>query len=341
MVKALLCKSISKNVPEAIEQLSFEEIQSEKVPLESGQLRIKVSYAGLNFFDLLQFVGRYQSKPSLPFSPCSEGSGDIIEVHPSEKRWKVGDRVIFFFEQAAKEEVIIPVDYCLPLPDCLSYQEGAGFYVGYMTAYHALVQRGNLKPKEVLLITGAAGGMGIMACQIAKIIGATVIGVVGSDKKAEVLKRYGVDHVINYNTETVRTRVSELTDGHMCDVIYESVGGKMFDECVKCITPQGGGRILVIGFASGTIPKLSINMALIKGFSLVGVRSGAQLHMFDHSLRDDCHRDLVKWAKEGKLKSPINGQEFEVTRAKEAFRLIFDKKVIGKAVIKMTPSSKL
>merc|ERR1712003_8789 len=158
--------------------------------------------------------------------------------------------------------------------------------MGYTTGYHALVHRGHLKPGEWLLVTGAGGGMGLMAVELGKALGARVIAAASSDDKLEVCKKVGAEFVVNYSKEKLKDAVGKITNGAFCDVIYEPVGGEIFDQCVRCVAMNGYARLLVIGFASGTIPKLPVNMALIKGFDLVGVRMGAQMMIQPHLMTE-------------------------------------------------------
>eukprot|EP00932_Pfiesteria_piscicida_P012623 SRR837773.24025.p1 GENE.SRR837773.24025~~SRR837773.24025.p1 ORF type:complete len:220 (-),score=109.62 SRR837773.24025:48-686(-) len=203
--------------------------------------------------------------------------------------------------------------------------------MGYVTGYHALAHRGQLKPGEWLLVTGAGGGMGLMAVELGKALGARVIAAASSDEKLEICKKMGADFVVNYSKEKLKDAVGKITDGKMCDVIYEPVGGDTFDQCVRCVATSGYARLLVVGFACGTIPKFPINMALIKGFDLVGVRSGAQLAL-QPALMDETMRDLLKLTDEGKLKPYVSG-EFPMEQYKDAFKLMESKSVIGKCCI--------
>jgi len=215
------------------------------------------------------------------------------------------------------------------LPSLLTLVEGAGFGVGYSTAYHGLITRGNLKKGETVLITGAGGGMGIPAVQIAKILGATVIAAASSAEKLEVLKQIGADHVINSAKENLRDRVAQITNNKFCDVVFENVGGDIFNHCVRCMAPNG--RLLIIGFTSGKIPQFPINLALIKGFSLVGVRSGMQL-VIEPELRKAIFQQLNKWAEEGKLKPHI-GLAAPLDTYQEVISRLHYRTVTGKAVL--------
>eukprot|EP01102_Stenamoeba_stenopodia_P013400 TRINITY_DN4341_c0_g1_i2.p1 TRINITY_DN4341_c0_g1~~TRINITY_DN4341_c0_g1_i2.p1 ORF type:complete len:363 (+),score=76.59 TRINITY_DN4341_c0_g1_i2:61-1089(+) len=328
--RALVVPKICKTFDEALN--SFEIHNLPRKPLGTCDVRVALKAAALNFFDLLMFVGKYQHRPDFPLVPCTEAAGVVTEVGSDVKLFKVGDRVCCGLQTAcggAAEETVVYEGFCHHLPDTLSFEQGAGFIVGYMTAYHGLVHRGNLKEGEYVLITGAAGGMGVAALQIAKLLGARVIVTAANDEKLKVLKSLGADYTINYNKENLKDRVQEITNGHFCDVIFESVGGSMFDACVRCIA--GKGRLLVIGFASGDIPKLPVNLALIKGFSLVGVRAGAQLSM-EPDLSKEMYDTLLSWSSQGRLQPHIGGS-YPLEKAKEAFALMLTRQVIGKCVL--------
>jgi len=351
--KALMVSEVGSDVEEVIAK-NLKLVSLPRQPCEPSQIRISIRAAAVNFFDNLIFIGKYQSKPPFPFVPCFEAAGVVTEVGSDvvkqyeERRkrgevgwdFQVGDHVIVSPTSGggAAEEILIEPDFCFPLPKNLSFAQGAAFVIGYMTAYHALVHRGELKKGETLLITGAGGGMGVAAVQLAKILGAKVIAGASDDTKLSILSKLGADHVINYKKENLRDRVAQITNHQFCDVIFENVGGDIFDQCVRCIA--GKGRLLVIGFASGTIPKLPVNLVLVKGFSLVGVRSGAQLG-FEPELSKSMWIQLIKLASEGKL-VPYVGQAFPSEQAAEAFRSLLTRQIIGKAVITFnTPTPKL
>merc|ERR1719203_279315 len=207
----------------------------------------------------------------------------------------------------AAEEVVLRADLfpIFHLPEKVTFSQGAGFHMGYSTGYHALVHRGRLQPGEWLLVTGAGGGMGLMAVELGKAPGARVIAAASSDDKLEACKKLGADHVVNFSKQKLKDAVGEITGGKFCDVIYDPVGGEIFDQCVRCVASKGYARLLVVGFACGTIPKLPVNMALIKGFDLVGVRMGTQL-MFQPQLAKEMVESLIKMASDGKLKPYVH-----------------------------------
>jgi len=294
-------------------------------------VRVRVKAAALNFFDLLMFVGKYQHKPSFPLVPAVECAGVVMEVGAGVRELAVHSRVYVWLPTggATCEEIIVDASQCQLLPAPLSFEEGAGFNVGYMTAYHGLVHRGSLKSGETLLVTGAGGGMGVAAVQLGLVLGATVIAAASSDEKLALLKQLGAHHTVNYRTSDLRDEVARITDGKFVDCVYEPVGGDVFKQCVRCMA--GNGRLLVIGFASGTIPTIPMNLPLIKGFSIVGVRSGFQLMQEPH-LAIGMYKQLHEWATTKGLK-PYVGITRDVEDCADAFTAIHEGRVVGKAVI--------
>lgn len=337
--KAVVCEKISKSAAEGIEAAALKDLPRQG-ELGEDEVRIEVHSASLNFPELLMMQNKYQYKPKLPFVLCTEGAGIVREVGKAVKHCKPGHRVFFSsMGGCASEEAVLPESMIFPLPDKLSFSEGAAFHMGYVTGYHALVHRGQLKPGEWLLVTGAGGGMGIMAVELGKALGAKVIAAASSDDKLETCKKMGADYVVNYSKQNLKEAVGEITKGEFCDVIYEPVGGEIFDQCVRCVAPAGYARLLVVGFAGGTIPKFPVNMALIKGFSVVGVRSGAQTSL-QPELYKEMMVELIKMASAGKLK-PYVSMEFPMAQYREAFTLMEQRKVVGKCCITFGGSSKL
>jgi NADPH2:quinone reductase len=337
--KGVVCEKHSKSAKEGIEAVVLADIPR-KETLAGHEVRIEVHSASINFPELLMMQNKYQFKPKLPFVLCTEGSGVVREVGPQVTKWKLGDRVFFAsMEGCAAEEKVLHEATLLPLPETLSFSQGAGFPMGYTTGYHALVHRGKLQPGEWLLVTGAGGGMGLMAVELGKALGARVIAAASSDDKLEICKKVGADYVVNYSKQKLKDAVDEITKGEFCDVIYDPVGGDIFDQCVRCVSLKGYARLLVIGFASGTIPKFPVNMALIKGFSVVGVRMGAQMAL-QPELQTEMMTELVKMAAAGKLK-PYICAEYPMEKYKAAFTLMEEKKVVGKCIITFNAPAKL
>jgi len=334
---AVVCAKISKTVDEGIDSVQVQRVQSPP-EMEPGQVRIAVKAASINFPDLLMMQNKYQYKPEVPFILCSEGAGIIKEVGLDVKGFKVGDRVFFSTgtNGAAAEEILMAPGQgfggqLCHLPNQLSFSQGAGFLMGYTTAYHGLVQRGRLQAGEWLLVTGAAGGMGLAAVQLGKALGARVIAAASSDEKLQICKSLGAEAVVNYKTEDMKEAISKITGGTFCDVIFDPVGGDVFNQCVRCVAPKGLARLLVIGFASGRIATLPANMALIKGFDLIGVRMGAQVAI-QPELMEDMLIHLLKLAESGRL-TPHVGAEFPPDQAKKAFTLMSTRQVVGKCCI--------
>ena len=295
-MRAIVCQQIGELSDLVIE---------EKVLPEVGPTEVKVALhaAAVNFPDLLMVQGKYQFKPPLPFSPGFEGAGEVIAVGNAVTGFSVGDRVITRHRYGGfAEEIILPPQALIPLPGNFSYTQGAAFFGGYNTAYVALVCRGQLQSGEVLLVHGAAGGVGLAAVEIGKLLGATVIGTASTARKLEVIQQKKADHLINY-TEGFREQVLALTEGRGADMIYDPVGGDVLDESTRCIA--WGGRLLVIGFAGGRIAEVRSNIPLIKGFSLVGVRAG-EFGRRDPQAAQANEQVLMSWAKEGRLQPYIS-----------------------------------
>jgi NADPH2:quinone reductase len=288
---------------------------------------------------MLMMQDKYQQKIPTPFVPLSEGAGIVLEVGAKVTAQKPGDRVVYSWHSCAAEEVTVQTNACQPMPAGLTFSQAAGFKMGFTTAYHGLADRGRLKPGEWLLVAGAGGGMGLAAVQMGKALGAKVIAADLDDKKLAICKEVGADYVVNYQTQEMRKVIADITNGYLVDVVYELVGGDIFDQVVRCVTPQGRARICVVGFVSGSIPKLPINLALVKGFDLVGVRMGHQMGL-QPELMEKMLDELFKLANEGKLKTFI-GAEQPFTKVKELLTLMEEKKTVGKLCLTFGADSKL
>ncbi len=295
-----------------------------------GRVRIAIRAAGVNFPDILMVAGGYQHKPPLPFVPGMEAAGEVIEVAADAKSWRPGDKVIVRVRPGAfAEQAVVTPDRLLPMPSGYSFVQGAAFIVGNVTAYHALVDRGRLRAGETVLIHGASGGVGMAAVRLAKLLGAKVIATGGDDGKLAAVKAAGADHVINVATGGFRDQVKALTGGAGADVIYDPVGGDVFDESLRCI--NWGGRLLVVGFAAGRIPEIPANYPLLKGCAVIGLRAG------EHARRDpDAGRrnveTLLRHAEAGEL-APHVHDVLPLARAAEALRMLVDRQVVGKLVL--------
>lgn len=323
-MKAVLCKAYGPP-----ESLVFEEVPS--ASLGRADVRIAVHACGVNFPDLLMIQGLYQFKPPFPFSPGSEVSGVVSEVGAEVKRFAPGDRVIGITGfNGFVEEAVVDESKCLKMPERMDFATGAAIPMTYGTSYHALVQRAKLKPGETLLVHGATGGVGTAAVELGKLLGARVIATGGSDDKlAAVREAYGVDEVINYRTASFKDRVKELTNGQGADVIYDPVGGEVFEPSLRCIAWDG--RLLVVGFASGTIPQVRANLVLLKNCSIVGVFWGAWSAREPEANANN-FKEILALYEAGKLR-PLVSLKVPIERAHEALQALADRRVVGKAVL--------
>ncbi|MES2032816.1 MAG: NADPH:quinone oxidoreductase family protein [Pseudomonadota bacterium] len=296
-----------------------------------GEVLVKVRAASVNFPDLLMTKGEYQLKPPLPFTPGLDLAGEIAALGDGVTGWKVGDPVVGGARLGGFAEYAVMDPRALkPKPERLSYAEAAAYGAAYLTAYVALVRRAQLQPGEWVLVHGAAGGVGLAAVDMAKALGARVIAASASDEKlAMVAAEYAPDAIVNV-TGGFREKVKEITGGRGADVIYDPVGGDIFDESTRCIAFDG--RLLIIGFTSGRIPTVSVNMPLIKGFSVIGVRAGEYGRQFPEKGREN--QDAIwKMAAEGVIRPRVHA-ELPLDQWREAFDLLADRKVIGKAIIR-------
>src|SRR5687768_1219525 len=296
-MKAVLCKQYGPP-----ESLTFEELPSPRPG--PGEVVLTVKAASVNFPDVLIIQNKYQYKPPLPFSPGSELAGVVKEVGAGVSAFRPGDKVIAFTTYGAfAEEVKTEVGRLIPLPEGMDYPSGAAFILTYGTSDHALRDRAALKPGETLLVLGAAGGVGLAAIEIGKALGARVIACASSAEKLAVCREHGADATINYAAEDLRERIKEITAGKGVDVIYDAVGGPYTEPAFRSIAWRG--RLLVIGFAAGEIPKLPLNLALLKGAAAVGVFWGdftkREPQAFAESLRQ-----LGDWFRAGKLKPHVS-----------------------------------
>jgi NADPH2:quinone reductase len=296
-----------------------------------GQVRIGVKAAGVNFPDILMCEGKYQVKPPMPFIPGLEVAGVVKEVGAGVAHVKPGDRVLAFARLAGgfAEEIVLPGGIVTPIPDKMDFKTAAAFTIAYGTAMFALDYRGHLKAGETLVVLGATGGVGLAAIECGKLLGARVIAAAGGADKLKLAKEYGADEVIDYRAENLRDRLKELTDGNGVDVVFDPVGGSYFDACVRAIGWEG--RILVVGFASGEIPKPAANLILVKNFSVIGVVFGEHSHRYPDQSREMLTRLLGAW-EEGRLKPRI-WKTFPLEKATDAFAEITSRRVQGKMVL--------
>jgi NADPH2:quinone reductase len=323
-MKAVLCKEYGPP-----DKLVLEDIPSE--PTGDGQVKIRVRAAGVNFPDVLIIKGEYQFKPTPPFSPGAEVAGDVLEVGAGVTTFRPGDRVIGMCGwNGFREEVVLGPERCLKMPPSMGYDVGAALSMTYGTSYHALVQRGRLAPGETLVVLGATGGVGTATVELGKLLGAKVIAAGGNDDKlAAVKERYGIEHVINYKTSSLKDQIKAITAGAGADVIYDAVGGDLFEQSLRSIAWDG--RLLVVGFASGTIPSAKANLVLLKGSSIVGVFWGAFTARDPETNRKNFDQ-IMRWFTEGKLHPSIS-HRFPLARAAEALDAIVRREVVGKAIL--------
>ncbi len=324
-MKALLCKQFGPP-----ESLVLEDLPSPSAG--AGEVVISIKAASVNFPDVLIIQNKYQFKPPLPFSPGSELAGVVKEVGAGVANVKPGDKVIAFTAFGAfAEEVKTEAVRLLPLPAGMSYEEGASFILTYGTTDHALRDRAQMQAGESLLVLGAAGGVGVAAIEIGKALGARVIACASSDEKLAVCRQHGADECINYASEDLRERIKSLTGGKGVDVIYDAVGGPYSEPAFRSIAWRG--RHLVIGFAAGDIPKLPLNLALLKGASVVGVFWG-DFTRREPKLFAESARQLARWYAEGKLKPHVSAT-FPLQNAAEAMNLLASRQAKGKVVIRI------
>jgi NADPH2:quinone reductase len=298
--------------------------------LRPGTLQVEVRAAGCNFFDILMMQGRYQVKPPFPFIPGAEIAGVVRRVGPGVRGFAVGDRVLASAGLGGFAELALaPAGTCYPLPEGMSFAEGAAFPIIYPTSYAGLVYRAALQPKEDLLVHAAAGGVGIAAVQIGKALGARVIATAGGAEKLEIARREGADELIDYQKEDFAARVQELTGGKGADVIYDSVGGEIFEKSLKCIA--WNGRLLVIGFASGTIPSVQANRILLKNIAITGLHWGA------HASKDPekiprTFEALFELYRAGKIR-PVIFETYPLEKLPSALEALGSRKSYGKLIV--------
>ena len=323
MPKVVVCRELGPP-----ERLRLETFAS--AALAPGQVRVAIRAAGINFPDILMAAGEYQLKPPLPFTPGVEAAGDVVEVNDAEGI-ALGDKVIVKMRHGAycDEAVVVP-SQLMPLPSAFDYAEGATFLAGHGTAYHALIDRGQLRPGEVLLVHGAGGGVGLAAVEIGKLLGATVIATASSDDKLEIAKGKGADHLVRYDREPFRDAVKRITDGRGVDVVFDPVGGEMFENSMRCI--NWGARLLIIGFTGG-IGLAKTNLLMIKGASVLGVRAGEAVRK-NPALGDVRIKALTEWVEAGKIRPHIS-HRLPLEDYARAMRLLMERKAIGRVALMM------
>lgn len=323
-MKALLCKAYCNP----------SELVLENIPAlwaARGQVVVSMKAAGVNFADSLIIQGKYQFKPAFPFSPGLEGAGIIRALGPDVTQFKEGDRVMVhpMASGAFAEELLIDTVTIFKLPAQMDFVTAAGFFVTYATSYHALKDRAQLRSGETLLVLGAAGGVGLTAVELGKVMGAKVIAAASTAEKLALCSQYGADACINYSSEDLRERVKQITGGQGVDVVYDPVGGALGVAAFRCLQP--GGRLLVIGFASGEVPAIPINLVLIKRSSLVGVFLGNWIVANEAAARENM-QELCRFYIEGRIRPHISAT-YPLERAGDAIDHVAKRRVEGKVVV--------
>jgi NADPH2:quinone reductase len=314
--------------PTGVEALQWKELPTPEP--QAGQVRVAIRAASLNFPDLLIVQNKYQMKPPLPFVPGSEYAGTVDAVGAGVKHLKVGDAVAAFGGTGGfATHAVVDAALVMPLPAGFAFDDAAAFILTYATTHHALVDRGQLKPGETLLVLGAAGGVGTAAIQIGKVLGARVVAASSSDEKGALCLAIGADAAINYTTGNLREELKRLTGGKGLDVVYDPVGGDLAEPAFRSIAWRG--RYLVIGFAQGGIPALPLNLALLKGASIVGVFWG-EFARREPKANAAALVELARWYAEGKVK-PVIDQRLPMRELPAAYERMGSRTVRGKLVM--------
>src|SRR5579884_870282 len=319
-MKAVLCQTYGP--PENLVIADVEPLKSGK-----GQVVLSVKACGVNFPDVLIIQGKYQFKPAFPFSPGSEVSGIVKAVGEGVEGVNVGEHVIAFTGWGGfAEEVAVDAGKLIPIPNSIDFSTAAAFTLVYGTAHYALKDRAQLRSGETLLVLGAAGGVGLAAIQIGKVMGARVIAAASTDEKLAVCKQQGADELLNYTKEDLKERVKELTAGNGVDVVFDPVGGDYSEAALRGMA--WGGRYLVIGFAAGNIPRIPLNLPLLKGCSIVGVFWGS-FTARDPKRNQEHLSELLTWFTLGKI-HPVISATYPLERAADALNAMMNRKVTGK-----------
>jgi len=322
-MKAVLCKAFGPPESLVVEDV----ISPDPGP---GEVVVSVKAASVNFPDVLIIQNKYQFKPQLPFSPGSEVAGVVKTIGDGVTTVKPGDRVMAFTTYGAfAEEVKTEAKRLLPLPAGMDFTHAAAFGLTYATSDHALRDRGQLAAGETLLVLGAAGGVGLAAIEIGKALGARVIAAASTDDKLAVCREHGADDQINYATDDLRERIKSLTDGRGVDVVYDPVGGAYTEAALRSLAWRG--RLLVVGFAAGDIPKIPLNLTLLKGCSIVGVFWGEFTRREPQRFAESMQQ-LGRWYADGKLKPHVS-QTYPLERAADALTAMANRQVKGKVVL--------
>jgi NADPH2:quinone reductase len=323
-MKALLCTHYG--TPDDLELADI----ADPVPAP-GEAVVRIKAAALNFFDTLIIAGKYQTKPAFPFSPAAEFAGTVESLAPDVTSLKVGDRVLGMTGYgAARELIAVSAGKLVKLPDGLDFDRAAGLCVTYGTTLHALKDRARLKSGETLAVLGASGGVGLAAVELGKIMGARVIACASSAEKIQFARRHGADDGIDYGKDDLKDALRRVTEGRGADVIYDPVGGAYAEAAIRSIAWLG--RYLVVGFAAGEIPKLPLNLVLLKGCDVLGVFWGSWTERDPAGHRANTEQ-LLAWAAQGKLSSHVHAT-YPLAEAAAALKAIAARKVMGKVILK-------
>lgn len=326
-MRAVLCREYSDPF-----RLEFGDIPAPALP-GPRSVRVAMRAAGLNFADTLMVAGKYQEKPPLPFVPGLEGAGVVLEVGAEIANLKPGDRVMAGFDAGAfAEEAVVDGANVTKIPDAMDFETAAAFQVVYGTSHIGLKRRANLRAGETLLVHGAAGGVGLTAVELGKKMGATVIATASGEEKCALARVYGADHAIDYAREDFREAVRRLTGGKGVDVVYDPVGGDVFDASLRVLGWEG--RLLVVGFASGRIPQAPANILLVKNLSVVGFFWGAYRKRNPAVIRES-FAELLDWYAQGALKPHIS-LRVKLEEAPRAFAALIERRSTGKVVLTMS-----
>ena len=338
-MRALVCHAYGP-----IDSLKVEDIP-QPVP-KAGEVLVRVRAAGVSFAAMLGVQGKHQNKPALPYVPGNELAGHVVALGDGVTNVAVGDRIATGVSQGAfAEYATAAAANLVQIPEIMPYAEATNFPTLYPTAYGALNWKANLQPGEVLLVHGAGGGSGLTAIEVGKAMGAVVIASAGGADKLKAAGEAGADHLIDYRSEDLRTKVLDLTGGRGADVIYDPVGGSAFEASLRCVAPEG--RIIPMGFASGTVPQIPANILLVKNVTVIGFYYGywngwggkgvpspkeAEALIKRRALVAEAQKDLTRWFTEGKLKATV-AATYDLADWVKAFRLIEERTVVGKAVL--------
>lgn len=323
-MKALLCTRYG--TPDDLELADI----ADPTPA-AGEAVVRVEAAALNFFDTLIIAGKYQTKPAMPFSPAAEFAGTVESLGAGVTSFKPGDRVLAYCRYgAAREKIALKAERLVPLPATLDFDHAAGLCVTYGTTLYALKDRGNLQPGETLAVLGASGGVGLAAIEIGKLMGARVIACASSPEKLDFARKHGADETIDYSKEDLKEALRRVTGGRGVDVVYDPVGGHYSELALRAMAWLG--RFLVIGFAAGEIPKLPLNLMLLKNCDVRGVLWGGWTEADIAGYRANT-QVLLDWAAQGKLSTHVHAV-YPLAQAADALKAIAERKVMGKVILK-------